>query len=176
MTPTRAQRMPNGFLIVGSNDVGLAEVDLLKEAGHEAATGELGYSGGAIKTLYDERFDVRVVKLDDVVNEVKARTLSGGARLDGVALMTCRPYGDGSEIRGPLEEIRGLADLYESFPSVPARVAPIVLSDIKQALTGRAGAPISARWAASVEAARNDSAADVAQRLKSLGARTHDTL
>lgn len=168
--------MANGFLLIGSNDVGFAELGWLSEGGVDAAYGELGYSGGAIRRLHDERFEVRVVRLDDVIAELKMRAASGVGRIDGVCLMSCRPYGDGSELREPAAHLRALQDHYQAFPHIPARVLPIVQSDIKHAMAGLPTDLGDSRWRATVPVAPGSDPRDVAGNLESLPERTMDCL
>lgn len=60
--------MTNGFLIIGSNDVGFQDLEVLQQLGLNAASAELGYSGGSVRKLYDENFDVRLT-----LSELKQR-------------------------------------------------------------------------------------------------------
>lgn len=167
--------MSSSFLLIGSNDIGFSDIGRIADLGFEGASGEMGYSGGAVRRLYDEHFDIEVVRLQDILGRVKART--SHSRLDGIALMTCRPYGDGSELLEALREIRGLDhNVYQAFEGVPASVVPVVLSDIKQAMAGRAGPAIDVPWSAGVPPAPGTDPHQVARNLETLGDRTYDCL
>lgn len=168
--------MANGFLLIGSNDVGFTDFGWLKERGVEAASGELGFSGGAIQKLYDERFEVRVVRLDDVITELKARAASGLGRIDGVCVMSCRPYGDSLELREPVKQLRALQDEYHAFPNIPARVLPVVQADIKHAMAGLPTELGDSRWAATVPPAPGADPRDISRNLQTLPERTMDCL
>src|SRR6185503_3968320 len=98
------------------------------------------------------------------------------ARIDGVCILTCRPYGDSSEIVRPLAEIRGLGDAYLAFPHVPARVIPVILSDIKHAMAGRAAPSATGDWVDLVRPDPNLDPRNVAGQLATIGDRTMDCM
>lgn len=168
--------MEQGYLLVGTDDFGLPELKLLQEQGIERASGELGFSGGVIRRFHDENFDVQLVKLDSIVEALQNRTSHGFERVDGVCVMSCRPYGDGAELRKWTEHIRNLGDSFLAFPHVPARVLPIIQADLKHAFAGRSVRLDTSRWSGIVPSAPSASIHELSRNLDTFPERTFDHL
>lgn len=146
--------MQNRTLVFGTNDVGFQDIGRLRHIGLDAANSELGFSGGTVQKIHAENIGIDLVPLDSVVSRINTR-LALGLRVDGVCLMSCRPYGNGSELLSQVEAIRSLPDTLESFPGVYAKTTPIVLSDL-QSLIGRRKLDTSGKpWISVVSPARD---------------------
>lgn len=160
------------LLIVASNDVGFSDITRLNELGLRAADAELGYSGGLVRKMYDENFQVLVTPLELATQTIVGRSRLG-QRIDGVCLMSCRPYGKGEELLSATQKVRSLSDSVHCFPSIPARTIPLVLSDVKHALAGRAVQPVTGDWIFVVQP-ESEALTDLARSLDRVTERTFD--
>jgi hypothetical protein len=143
-------------IVVGSNDVGFKDIERLEQIGLHAADGELGFSGGIVRRIHSENVGIDLVPLESVLQRITTR-LSYGLRVDGICLLSCRPYGSGAELLTQVQAIRSFPESLESFPGVFAKTTPIVLSDLQSLIGRRRLESPGCRWLSIVPPARDPS-------------------